>query len=79
MKPPAEQMLEFLHKELNECENYTSGLGSCYEDPKRQEGGSYICESVCTACMIDRFLKTGHVPRKPSLIEICDEVMIHYV
>lgn len=61
VKNAATQMLEFLHKELDECENFTSGLGSCYEQG-RIEGAEYSSESVCIGCMIDRFLKTGKVP-----------------
>lgn len=60
-KHPAVQTLEFLHKYLDECENYTSGLGSCYESD-RTEGAEYTSEAVCVGCMIDRFLKTNKVP-----------------
>lgn len=77
MKNDATRMLEFLNRELDACENFTSGLGSCYEND-RVEGAPYSSEAVCVGCMVDRFLKTGHVPRKSPLIEICGEVTIHY-
>lgn len=61
-KHPSTQTLEFLHKYLDSCDNYTSGLGSCYEDKNRVEGGQFMAESVCVPCMIDRYLKTKKIP-----------------
>lgn len=62
-KHPSTQTLEFLHRYLDECENSTTGLGSCYEDdPPRVEGGEFSAEAVCVPCMIDRYLKTKKIP-----------------
>lgn len=39
----------------NECQSFTSGLGSCYKDSRKEEA-EYGADQVCDCCIADKFL-----------------------
>ena len=44
------------------CENFTSGIGACY-DYGRSPGARYSSERCCDACIAHRFLTCHEVPQ----------------
>lgn len=52
-----------------ECESYTSGLGSCYEEG-RSPGAKYMAERCCVNCIAHRYLTCGEVPREEREIDL---------
>jgi hypothetical protein len=53
----------------DECENFTSGLGSCYE-AGRSPGAEYSSDRCCVNCIAHRFLTCGEVPREERHIDL---------
>jgi hypothetical protein len=53
----------------DECDNFTSGLGACYE-AGRSPGAEYSAERCCVNCIAHRFLTCGEVPREDRHIDL---------
>jgi hypothetical protein len=53
----------------DECESFTSGLGSCYEEG-RSPGAKYTADRCCVNCIAHRYLTCGEVPREERDIDL---------
>lgn len=53
----------------DECENFTSGLGSCYE-VRRSPGAEDYADRCCVNCIAHRFLTCGEVPHEERHIDL---------
>lgn len=82
MKDDATRLLEWLQKDYydNDCENFTSGIGACYEEG-RSPVATYAEAGCCVPCSIHRFRTKGELPRPRIDIEakVVDGVTLLYM